>query len=76
VLARVGVERAQDPEALLQIVQGLGVETVESPGTPLQALERALALRRPDEWVVLTGSIRFAGALRGHLCKRAEEGDS
>jgi len=73
VLARIGAERAQDPEALLQIIRGLGIETVESPGTPLQTLERALVLRRPDEWVVLTGSIRFAGALRPHLLAQSSD---
>jgi hypothetical protein len=41
---------------------------------PLAALARARAVARPGEWIVLTGSVYFAGAVREALLReRAAE---
>jgi dihydrofolate synthase/folylpolyglutamate synthase len=46
-----------------------GIETVESVARPLDALARLRSLARPDELIVLVGSVYLAGAVRGALVR-------
>jgi dihydrofolate synthase / folylpolyglutamate synthase len=59
--------RSLEPLALARALERAGIAAVECAEGPLAALARARALARPDEWIVLTGSVYFAGALRGAL---------
>jgi dihydrofolate synthase/folylpolyglutamate synthase len=59
--------RSLAPEALAREMVRAGIAEVECVPAPRQALERARRLARPGEWVVLTGSVYFAGAVRDAL---------
>ena len=59
--------RSAPPETLAPLAGSAGIETVETCDDPRQALERARAWRRPDEALVVTGSVYLAGALRSSL---------
>ncbi len=56
--------RSLAPEVLLPLARAAGIEEVETQARPADALRRALKLAAPDELVVLTGSVYFAGAVR------------
>ncbi len=56
--------RSLAPEVLNALARAAGIAEVESSAQPMDALQRARELAGPDELVVLTGSVYFAGALR------------
>ena len=59
--------RSLDPHELAKRASAAGIETVEVVPRPLDALRRVRELAGPSELVVLTGSVYFAGAVRGEL---------
>jgi dihydrofolate synthase/folylpolyglutamate synthase len=59
--------RSLAPSELARAMAAGGIAAVECAPRPLDALARARALARRGEWVVLTGSVYFAGAVRGAL---------
>jgi dihydrofolate synthase/folylpolyglutamate synthase len=59
--------RSLPPVELARALGRAGIAAVECVPEPLAALARARALARPGEWIVLTGSVYFAGALRAAL---------
>jgi dihydrofolate synthase/folylpolyglutamate synthase len=56
--------RSLAPEVLVGLARAAGIEDVEPHARPVDALRRAMELAGPDELVVLTGSVYFAGAVR------------
>ncbi len=62
--------RSLNPEVLMPLARAAGIEEVEQQARPGDALRRALELAGPDELVVLTGSVYFAGAVRPLLVGR------
>ena len=56
--------RSLAPEVLVPLARSAGIEKVEPHAQPEDALRRGLELAGPDELVVLTGSVYFAGAVR------------
>jgi len=67
VLSFAEPARSVPPDELEPLAWASGIQEVEVEAAPLAALERAQALRRPGELVVVAGSIFLAGAVRGHL---------
>ena len=67
--------RSLPPAELARLLAQAGVPSVECAPAPLDALARARALARPGEWIVLTGSVYFAGALRAALQAERDSGD-
>lgn len=60
--------RALEPEALARAVRAAGVEQVAVREPAAAALEEALgSLSRPDDVMVVTGSLYLAGEARAHL---------
>jgi dihydrofolate synthase/folylpolyglutamate synthase len=60
-------QRSMPPAELAGALRGAGIASVECVPEPLAALGRARQLVRPGEWLVLTGSVYFAGAVRAAL---------
>ncbi len=71
VLTRAEPLRSADTDELRALAEALGVRDVVVCLDPLAALDRVRELRAPDELGVLTGSIYFAGAIRGKLLEGA-----
>jgi dihydrofolate synthase / folylpolyglutamate synthase len=67
VLTSAEPSRSTPPEQLEPLAWASGIQQIEVVPEPLAALERAQALRRPGERVVVAGSIFLAGAVRGAL---------
>jgi dihydrofolate synthase/folylpolyglutamate synthase len=59
--------RSLAPEELARAMASAGIAQVECVAAPQAALARARELAKPGEWVVLTGSVYFAGAVRAAL---------
>ena len=71
VLTRAEPLRSADTDELRALAEALGVRDVVVCPDPLAALDRVRELRAADELGVLTGSIYFAGAIRGKLLEGA-----
>jgi dihydrofolate synthase/folylpolyglutamate synthase len=71
VLTRAEPLRSADTDELRALAEALGVRDVVVCPDPLAALDRVRELRDADELGVLTGSIYFAGAIRGKLLEGA-----
>jgi dihydrofolate synthase/folylpolyglutamate synthase len=61
--------RSLPPDELRPLARAAGIPSPELEPHPHAALARVRALRRPEEIGVLTGSVFFAGAVRGALCE-------
>ncbi|MDF1798128.1 MAG: Mur ligase family protein [Planctomycetota bacterium] len=61
----VGSSTAATPEDLARAAGDTNIEVVESPRS---ALDRALELAPGGGWILITGSLHLAGALRPLLC--------
>ncbi|MCP4007582.1 MAG: bifunctional folylpolyglutamate synthase/dihydrofolate synthase [bacterium] len=72
VVTTVEPTRSRDPEELLPIAWASGIEQVEAVPEPIAALERALELAGEDAWLVVAGSVYFAGAVREHLLAKVQ----
>ncbi len=64
--------RSLPPRELLELARAAGIEKAEIAPDPATALLRAEELARPEDLVVLTGSVYFAGALRPLLLGRQQ----
>ncbi len=64
--------RSLPPDELLEFARAAGIEQSETAPDPATALLRAEELARPEDLVVLTGSVYFAGALRPLLLGRQQ----
>ncbi len=64
VLTHAETLRSADPNQLREAAHAAGIESVEIEPEPKAAFDRALALRKPGELVLITGSIYLAGKLR------------
>ena len=62
--------RSRDPVELAEMAARAGIERVEPRADPREALALARSLARPGDLIVLTGSVYFAGAVRGALVAR------
>ncbi len=71
VLTRAEPLRSADTDELRALAEALGVRDVVVCPDPLAALDRVRELRDAGELGVLTGSIYFAGAIRGKLLEGA-----
>ncbi len=71
VLTRAEPLRSADTDELRALAEALGVREVVVCADPLAALDRVRELRDAGELGVLTGSIYFAGAIRGKLLEGA-----
>jgi len=67
IASRAEPLRSLPAEELAGALVRAGVGSVECEPAPLAALARARARARPGEWVVLTGSVYLAGAVRAAL---------
>jgi len=68
----VGSSTAATPEDLARAAGDTNIEVVESPRS---ALDRALELAPGDGWILITGSLHLAGALRPLLCAEGRQRD-
>ncbi|MCE2389995.1 MAG: bifunctional folylpolyglutamate synthase/dihydrofolate synthase [Proteobacteria bacterium] len=68
--------RSLDPHELAERARAAGIETVHVEPDPLEALRRTRDSARPDELVVLTGSVYFAGAVRAELRRLSSAGEA
>jgi dihydrofolate synthase/folylpolyglutamate synthase len=71
VLTRAEPLRSTNTDKLRALAEAGGVRDVVVCTDPLAALDRVRELRAADELGVLTGSIYFAGAIRGKLLEGA-----
>lgn len=71
VLTRAEPLRSANTDKLRALAKAVGVRDVVVCTDPLAALDRVRELRAADELGVLTGSIYFAGAIRGKLLEGA-----
>ncbi|MBW2412921.1 MAG: hypothetical protein JRG76_00305 [Deltaproteobacteria bacterium] len=71
ILTRAEPTRSIDTGELEALARACGVARVEVCEDPLEAAERVRSECAPDEIGVLTGSIYFAGAVRGRLLEPA-----
>jgi dihydrofolate synthase/folylpolyglutamate synthase len=67
VLTRADPTRSRDTGELRTLAEASGLHGIEVVPDPLAAVDRVAELRAPDEIGVLTGSVYFAGAIRGKL---------
>ena len=75
VLTRAERDRSQPLDELAGMIRAAGGSCqVEREEDPLAALHRVQQLQAPGELAVLTGSIYFAGAIRGELCRQTVSG--
>ena len=71
ILTRAEPTRSRGTDELRALARSCGVARVEVCDDPFDAAERVQAECAPGEIGVLTGSIYFAGAVRGRLLDRA-----
>ena len=62
--------RSIAPEQLLALARASGIENVEAVADPAAALLRAGEIAGPEDLLVVTGSVYFAGAVRPQLVAR------
>ena len=62
--------RSIAPEELLALARSSGIENVEAVADPAAALLRAGEIAGPEDLLVVTGSVYFAGAVRPQLVAR------
>lgn len=71
VLTRAEPTRSRDTDELRALAEASGISQIVVSADPLDAVDRVAELRTGDELGVLTGSIYFAGAIRGKLLEAA-----
>jgi hypothetical protein len=56
--------RSADPESLVPLARAAGIQQLDVCSDPHYAFTQAQGLLGPEEMLVLTGSIYFAGEMR------------